>query len=370
VSEQKLFFAAEENIGGSPRSFWPALVMTGEEIDQEIARLGSSRVAPSGRRRSFITHPYSSETGRGLAPGIDVAIDVLLPGERTIPVLENASHVSFCVRGSADCHVGSRTLSFETFDTWNIPSMNAYSYENNSSEPAVFLNYSNAPLLKNLHVYYIESNPTVATAADSADHKVASRRARDLALDVPIGIDGARLLGYEYLIDIDVRPSISLIWPWKEVSKHLGEVEHLGGESGRAYAGRHVAVLYNPATGRRIGTTHSFFASIAQFPPGRVDIPHRHTSAAINYIFAGSGRSTVDQRKFAWKSGDLMLSAPGWAVHNHASGEEGCKILTVQDHPLHIASESLIWQESLKGPIVKLGSEVGIQTNLGEIIAA
>jgi hypothetical protein len=57
-------------------------------------------------------------------------------------------------------------------------------------------------------------------------------------------------------------------------------------------------------------------------------------------------------------------------VHNHASGEEGCKILTVQDHPLHIASESLIWQESLKGPIVKLGSEVGIQTNLGEIIAA
>jgi gentisate 1,2-dioxygenase len=169
--------------------------MTGEEIDQEIARLGSSRVAPSGRRRSFITHPYSSETGRGLAPGIDVAINVLLPGERTIPVLENASHVSFCVRGSADCHVGSRTLSLETFDTWNIPSMNAYSYENNSSEPAVFLNYSNAPLLKNLHVYYIESNPTVATAADSADHKVASRRARDLALDVPIGIDERGCLG-------------------------------------------------------------------------------------------------------------------------------------------------------------------------------
>ena len=55
------------------------------------------------------------------ALGASLDENVLLPGERTIPLQENASHVSFCVRGSADCHVGSRTLSFETFDTWNIP---------------------------------------------------------------------------------------------------------------------------------------------------------------------------------------------------------------------------------------------------------
>jgi gentisate 1,2-dioxygenase len=370
MSEQKLSFASEENIAATPLGFWSALVMPGEEIDHEIERLASIPLPSSGRRRSFIVHPDSTEPGRGLAPGIDVAINVLLPGERTTPELQNASQVSFCVRGAATGHVGVRTLAFERFDTWNIPSMNAYSYENNNSEPAAFLSYSNTPLLKKLGVYYVEDNPVVAAPADSADRRAASRRARDLALDVPIGTDGARLLGYEYLIDIDVRPSAPLLWPWKEVSKHLGGVERLGGESGRGYQGRHVAILYNPATGRRIGTTHSFFASIAQFPPGRVDVPHRHTSAAINYIFAGSGRSTVDRRKFGWKSGDLMLSAPGWAVHNHASGDEGCKILTVQDHPLHIANESLIWQESLKGPIVKLGSEAGIETNLGKIVAA
>jgi gentisate 1,2-dioxygenase len=370
MSEQKLSFVREENVAATPQSFWSALVMPVEEIDREIVRLASMRVSPGGRRQSFIVHPDSTEPGRALAPGIDVALNVLLPGEGTAFRLENASQVSFCVRGSAICHVDGRTLAFETFDTWNIPSMNAYSYENNGSQPAAFLSYSNAPLLKKLNVYYVENNPMVVTPANSAERRAASRRARDLALDVPIGTDGARLLGYEYLIDIDVRSSTALLWPWKEVSKHLGEVEHLGGESGRGYQGRHVAVLYNPATGRRIGTTHSFFASIAQFPPGRVDIPHRHTSAAINYIFAGSGRSTVDGQEFAWKSGDLMLSAPGWAVHNHASDDKGCKILTVQDHPLHIAGESLIWQESLKGPIVKLGSEAGIQTNLGEIIAA
>ncbi len=41
----------------------------------------------------------------------------------------------------------------------------------------------------------------------------------------------------------------------------------------------------------------------------------------------------------------------------------------MQDHPLHIAMESLIWQETLKEPVVKLGSETGAQTNLARLTA-
>ena len=61
---------------------------------------------------------------------------------------------------------------------------------------------------------------------------------------------------------------------------------------------------------------------------------------------------------------DLMLSAPGWAVHNHAS-DDGDYVheLTVQDQPLHIAMESLLWQESLKLPMAVLGQQEGFGTN-------
>jgi gentisate 1,2-dioxygenase len=99
-------------------------------------------------------------------------------------------------------------------------------------------------------------------------------------------------------------------------------------------------------------------------PPGIVDRPHRHSSAAINYYFHGTGRSTVEGKVLHWKAGDLMLSAPGWAVHNHAS-DDGDYVheLTVQDQPLNIAMESLLWQESLKLPMAVLGQQEGFGTN-------
>jgi gentisate 1,2-dioxygenase len=58
-----------------------------------------------------------------------------------------------------------------------------------------------------------------------------------------------------------------------------------------------------------------------------------------------------------------MLSAPGWAVHNHASYDDSVYELTVQDQPLHIAMESILWQESLKVPLDVLGQQEGFSTS-------
>jgi hypothetical protein len=37
--------------------------------------------------------------------------------------------------------------------------------------------------------------------------------------------------------------------------------------------------------------------------------------------------------------------------------------LTIQDSPLNIAMESLLWQENLKQPLAALGSQEGFSTN-------
>jgi len=356
----------------TPPDLWPAIVIPRAAIDREIERLADADRPANGVRGSKVVHPLATEPGLGLAPGIDVTIHVLRPGEVTEPVRHNSVQISMCIRGTGVAEIGKREFGFERWDVWNTPAMNTYRYRNTGKDLMVKLTYSNAPMLEKLMVHYVEEDPPVyKPSTELLQEKAEIRRARDLAPNIALQEPGARLMGYEYLVDPDVVESNPLIWRWKEVEPYLGRVESLGKdvEGREKYSGRSLFLLYNPATERRNGTNHCFFATIAQMPGGRVDIPHRHTSAAINYYFRGRGRSTVAGERYEWDEGDLMLSAPGWAVHNHAAVDT-VNALTIQDHPLHLATESLVWQETLKSPILKLGSELGAQTNLHDLAPA
>jgi gentisate 1,2-dioxygenase len=238
--------------------------------------------------------------------------------------------------------------------------MQPYWHQNTGSGVYARLTYSNAALLEMMNVHYVEEDPppfeTVAHEALSEEDR--KRRVSPFGTFQLTG-DGAWLMPYETLINPPAVQSDALLWPWAEVKQRLDTLEALG----KDYIGRRLYLLYNPMTGRTNGTTPSFFATMTIRPPRIVDRPHRHVSAAINYYFQGSGRSTVDGKVYEWKAGDLMLSAPGWAVHNHASHDDYVYELTIQDQPLNIAMESLLWQESLKLPMAVLGVQEGFGTN-------
>jgi gentisate 1,2-dioxygenase len=168
---------------------------------------------------------------------------------------------------------------------------------------------------------------------------------------------------YELLVAPPPQVSLPLHWPWHEVRAQLDKLVALGKE----YRGRRLYLLYNAATGRTNGTTPSFFATITIRPPLIVDRPHRHVSAAINYFFDGSGYSRIGGRRYEWEAGDLMLTAPGWMIHHHASAGAPVYELTIQDQPYHIALESLLWQEDLNYPPRLLGTTQGFATNREDV---
>jgi gentisate 1,2-dioxygenase len=351
-----------DRTGAAPQApeLWPAIVIPKEAIDAEIERLASLPRPANGRRRSLIRHPLNPH-GNGLAPGIEVALDVLLPGERTVPFRQNSTQVNFVIAGAGHSIIGGKRFTVGLYDVWNTPSMHAYWHGNDGKEPLVRLTYSNAALLEMMNIHYVEENPP---AAEAVKHEAMSDEDQKRRLS-PYGTfklneDGAYLMPYEALINPPAVESKALHWPWADVRKELMKLEALG----KDYVGRRLYLLYNPMTGRTNGCTPSFFATMTIRPPGIVDRPHRHSSAAINYYFHGTGRSTVEGKVLPWKAGDLMLSAPGWAVHNHAS-DDGDYVheLTVQDQPLTIAMESLLWQESLKLPLAVLGQQEGFGTN-------
>ncbi len=357
----------------APRDeLWPAHVVRKEVIDAEIKRLAAVAQPPDGRRRSLIVHPRAEAPGLGLAPGIQVSLDVLLPGESTAPIRHNSSQVNFCIQGGGRTQVADRTIPFTQYDVWNHPAMAAYVHRNDTDELQVRLTYSNAALLEKLNVHFVDEDPgqpgdatpvgAVGAHAQGAVETIDTLEA--LFEDyVELSHDGAFLMSYEKLINPDVVEQQALHWPWQHVQDYLDQLTALGDQ----YKGRRLYLLYNRATGRTNGTTNSFFATMCIRPPHIVDEPHRHTAAAINYFFKGTGYSTVGGRRVEWSAGDLMLSAPGWAVHNHASDDQPVYELTIQDSPFHLAIDSLLWQENLRSAPILLGSHRGWDTNRAEL---
>ncbi len=359
MSRTKARFVDTSGASPGPLELWPAVIITKEEIDAEAERLASLPRPANGRRQSVIAHPLATEPGLGLAPGIRVTLEVLLPGERTERIRHNSTQVNFCIRGRGHSVVEGKRIEFAQYDVWNFPSWHTYHHVNDSDDVQVRFSYSNAALLEKMNVHVVEEDPPPVAAIAVAEPSVRDPRRESPFGTFPLGDDGARMMPYETLINPPSVESKALHWPWKNFKRHLDELTALG----KDYVGRRLYLCYNPRTAGTNGTTPNFFATICVRPAGIVDRPHRHVSAAINYYFAGSGRSTVEGEVFRWKAGDLMLSAPGWGVHNHASDDEPVYELTVQDQPLHIATESLLWQEDLKKPLAVLGVEEGFDTN-------
>lgn len=359
MTEEGVRFVDTSGEESRPLDLWPAVIITKEQIEAEAQRLASLPRPGNGRRQSIIAHPLATEPGLGLAPGIRVTLEVLLPGERTDRIRHNSTQVNFCIAGSGHSVIEGKRIDFEQYDVWNFPSWHTYHHVNDGSGLQMRLSYSNAALLEKMNVHVVEEEPPAVAAVPAAEPQDRDPRRESPYGTFQLSEDGAWMMPYETIINPPNVESKALHWPWKQFKHHLDELTALGKE----YIGRRLYLCYNPRTAGTNGTTPNFFATICVRPAKIVDRPHRHISAAINYYFAGRGRSTVEGKIYEWKAGDLMLSAPGWGVHNHASYDEPVYELTVQDQPLNIAMESLLWQEDLKKPLAVLGVEEGFDTN-------
>jgi gentisate 1,2-dioxygenase len=339
-----------------PLNLIAPVVIPKEAIEAEVERLASLPAPANGRRVSMVVNSRTG-VGNGFTPGTAVSLCVLKPGEQTKPIRHNSALVNFCIRGAGQTRIDGKCIRYEQYDVWNTPAWSVYEHLNDTQDLQVRLTYSNSALLEKMQVHIVDENPPVNGAAK--EEGGAHAHAQNPFGTFQLTEDGAFLMPYEKLINPDIVHHKALHFPWKKVKAELDKLSALG----QAYAGRRLYLLYNPATGHTNGTTSNFFATMTVRPGNIVDRPHRHTASAINYYFSGSGYSTVEGKRYTWKSGDLMLSAPGWAIHNHASNDESVYELTIQDSPLNIWMGSLLWQENLSQPMEALGSTGGFKTN-------
>ena len=165
-ADEAAFFA--DQTGGTPgeNAPWSPVKIAKEEIDEEIERLASLPAPADGRRASLIVHPSALANAPGLAPGIQVSLSVLKPGEKTDSFRHNATEVNFCIRGSGYTVTAGRRIGFGQYDVWNNPSYTPYWRVNDGNDLQVCLTFSNVPLLQFMQVYLWEANPPLVKAAE------------------------------------------------------------------------------------------------------------------------------------------------------------------------------------------------------------
>src|SRR5947209_8401792 len=187
-------FAITDISEAKPRKqqFWPTLIVPRAAIDAEIERLASVARPSTARRSAAISHPYNTGPVPAFAPGIDVTLEVLKPGEESLPIARNSTMVDMCIRGTGVARIGTKTFGVEQFDVWNTPSMDPYIYRNDGKDLFVRLSYSNAPLLERLEVHYVDTNPQIVEVAGTPSGEPRGR-ARDAAESIDLGAEGARL---------------------------------------------------------------------------------------------------------------------------------------------------------------------------------
>jgi gentisate 1,2-dioxygenase len=76
--------------------------------------------------------------------------------------------------------------------------------------------------------------------------------------------------------------------------------------------------------------------AVNQLPPGEVQRPHRHNSAAITLSLQGEGcYSMIGGRRVDWQEDAVMVTPPGDVHSHHNDGEQWMSCLIVQDGGLH-----------------------------------
>jgi gentisate 1,2-dioxygenase len=340
---------------------WEPVALRRAEIDRAVDDLLARPRHDTDLRRVLLVHPRAGH-GTGLAPGIEVSIEVLAPGEDARPPRRNSSALSLQIRGTSDVVLDGEVHGIGPRDLYTTPSFALQTHVATGTEPSVRIVWSNAALLEFLGAHHVE-------AVGEDDEPLAGAGAEDLSIRNDgrvgrLGPDGWKL-EYERMVDPPWVPLRAWHWAWADLRAELDGVEGLD----QRYHGRRVCLPYDPATGRTNGTTSTLVASMCVRPATIVDRPHRHMAAAVNYFIQGAGHSRIGGRHVTWEGGDLIFVAPSWEVHHHTSGDEPVYQLAVQDNPLHLGMGSLLWQEDLREPPKVLGAEPGFLTNRHDVEA-
>jgi gentisate 1,2-dioxygenase len=240
------------------------------------------------------------------------AFQLIQPGEVAPAHRHTMAAIRFILQGKgAYTAVEGEKVMMGEGDLILTPQWTWHEHAHEGTEPMVWIDGLDVPLVKALNVISFEPHP-----GKSQPNKTTYNQAIHSGLTRPVGSG-------------EQTPKAPLHYRWDDTYRAL---KLLAETEGHPYEG--AALQYvNPVTGGPTLPTLSCWMQMLR--PGERTKVHRHTSTSIYHVFRGSGTTVINGEAFHWEQGDSFV-VPLWSWHEHAnrSQTEAALLFSMHDKPV------------------------------------
>lgn len=298
---------------GRPRLQWRAKLWKWEDVYAVLMRAGEVVDLESGRYTSRRTLHLITPGTDYTSPNVQMCVQLVKPGEDATAHKHTAAATRFVVQGQGGyTTVDGEPLPLSAGDYVTTPSMCFHDHTNKSSEPIIWLDILDSPLVTKLGAKtFGEQFPA---PVQPWTRPVGA--SRDLAA-------GVRPAGRS------MHPAhVPAAYPWSEVGPALERAAE-----GPADPWDGIMLDYvNPVTGGHLLPTLG--SRIQMLLPKMRTQPHRHTTSVIYHVVRGEGVTVVGEERLEWSKGDCF-TVPSWEWHAHEQrGSEPAILFSVHDQPV------------------------------------
>lgn len=261
---------------------------------------------------------------RGTTQTLTTALQLLLPGECAPAHRHTPTAIRWILKGNgAYTTVEGDKCYMEPGDLILTPSWTWHDHANEGTEPMIWLDGLDVPLVRYLRANFYEAFPEdqqPIVGVGESERRYASGALRPAWEEAP-------------------RVPYSPLWHYKwdrtyEALKSLAQIDSSPFDD--------VAMEYSdPATGGPVLRTMACWIQLIR--PGIRTHAHRHTSSAVYQVYRGHGYSVIDGQRFDWNEGDFFV-VPSWAWHEHAN-ESGDEVILFSIHDTPVMKDLSLYRE-------------------------
>ena len=286
------------------------------ELRPQLLRAGELVSTEEAERRVLMLLNPGLDGVAAITPTLFAGMQLILPGEIARAHRHTPAAIRVIVEGQgAYTAVDGERCMMDPGDLILTPSWSWHDHGNDTSEPMIWLDGLDLPLVGALDAIFTEHSAHEQNGVTKPDD-LSTRLYHQPGLR-PVATPTSQLA------------SPLLNYKWTRTAAALAALP----ESMATPYDDLLLDYTNPYTGGPVLPTMGCTAQ--RLRPGVRTQAHRHASSSVYLVIEGHGFSLIEGQRFDWQPGDVFV-IPSWACHEHANGShvEPAALFAFTDAPV------------------------------------